>query len=428
MSIDRPIARKERKTTKYIIISVGITLLGMMAWRLGDSATGHDYIRIDTDSVIAAQVRKSDMTEYIPITGIALAKNTVYLDLKVGGIVENIAVQSGNFVNKGDLIVSLSNATLQKDNIDSESLLLQSLDRLTSSEIAMTERSLSLQEDMVGVGYELKEAESKYGRNLSINNLSKGLVATGEMEDLKNKVSYLTQRKTLIEDQMKEEKTLHDRQRKQNKTAAERLTSSFGILTNIGDNLNVRAPINGYLSSMNAISGQHFNQGERIGQIDQLDNLIIRANVDQYYISRISEGLKGTLTLNGELHNMVIDRIFPEVTNNTFQVDFSFSGSLPSAIKRGQSITIRLELSGATSSKVVSKGAFFRHTSGRWVYKLSDDGKGARKAAIKVGMQNPEDLEIIDGLVVGDWIVSSSYESFNDVDELIFDRDLRKGK
>ena len=160
--------------------------------------------------------------------------------------------------------------------------------------------------------------------------------------------------------------------------------------------------------------------GMRIGQIDMLDKLKLSAGIDQYYIAKVTVGTKGTFTLEGASYAVAVQKVYPEVKDNKFTVDMAFAGDIPSGIKRGQTVTVELDFSESGKSLVVSKGGFFNQTNGRWVYLISGDRRSASRANIRTGRQNPRDVEVLEGLREGDWIVTSGYDSFNEVDTLIF--------
>src|SRR5690606_20735190 len=184
----------------------------------------------------------------------------------------------------------------------------------------------------------------------------------------------------------------------------------------------VRAPISGYLSSINAELGQNINRGQRIGQIDVLDGDKIRADIDQDYISRVEAGTVGRFTLDGKSHDAAIDKIVPaaDVASNSFKVDMAFVGAEPASLRRGQRITIEMSFGEPTEALVVARGSFQQQSSGRWVYLISEDRTSARRVPIRLGRQNPRFVEVLEGLKPGDWIISSSYDAFNQVDEIRF--------
>jgi len=184
------------------------------------------------------------------------------------------------------------------------------------------------------------------------------------------------------------------------------------------DNLTIKAPISGQISSLDSEIGQLINRGERIAQIDLLDNFKIRAQIDEYYISRIFPNQQGSFVMDGQTFMLTVNKIYPEVTNGTFEVDMLFVGQQPGNIKRGQSISLKLSLSDETQATLLAKGGFYQTTGGNWVYVIDDSGV-ARRRDIRVGRQNPNYYEVLEGLDDGDIVIVSSYENFGDKDELV---------
>lgn len=203
-----------------------------------------------------------------------------------------------------------------------------------------------------------------------------------------------------------------------------RIKLSLNLLAKTMKSLDVRAPISGHLSSLNAEIGQSIGAGQSIGQIDG-NKFKIDVQVDQYYISKVVVGTKGKFSLDGVNYKAVVKKIYPEVTNNVFHVDMAFLGEQPKDIKRGQVITIDLIFSKAQKRLMVAKGGFYQQTGGRWIYLISKDGKSAHRQDIRLGRQNPRYVEVLEGLKEGDWVVTSGYDAFREADELIFDEPIK---
>ena len=192
------------------------------------------------------------------------------------------------------------------------------------------------------------------------------------------------------------------------------------------ENLDVRAPISGHLSTLKVELGQNIRQGDNIGQIDLLHTFKVRADVDQHYISKVALGQLGNFSFDERRHELQIEKIYPEVTNDQFEVDMTFTQGIPEGLKRGQSIQINLSLSGAVDSRMLAKGSFYRTTGGRWIYRVSEDGSHAVRTNIRVGRQNPQFLELLEGLEVGDIVITSSYDAFDGAEELAFTEALKR--
>ncbi|GAB1267743.1 efflux RND transporter periplasmic adaptor subunit [Aurantivibrio infirmus] len=422
--MDRAIEKKKWPASKIITILVGLTTGILLIYLLSNQQGSR--LKVDVNRISTAQVKVGEFQEYIPITGNVLPHTTVFLDLEEGGIVEKIYVQGGVPIEKGDLILGFSNTTVQKQNIDSETRLLENLNQLRNSKYANIRQNLQLKDQLLDLDQQILETEKTFQRyELLIDNPNAPLPKE-QYETTRDQLIYLKEKRKLLNERIRQETILQEQQNEQIDDSIERVNRSLEILTKIIDSLEVRAPISGHLSSMNAEIGQNFTRGQRIGQIDQLDSFKVRADIDQYYISRVTVGQQGSFDFNGTEYRLEVSKIYPEVSNGAFQVDLEFIGNIANGIKRGQSLQIDLALGESKNSKLVAKGGFYRHTNGRWVYKVSEDGLSASRVDIVAGRQNPQNFEILEGLETGDWIISSGYDVFNDADTLTFSEPVGK--
>ena len=414
----------EKKTWSFKrLLTIG--LIGLVAVAIIYtlfSGPNTSSLTVATERISIDQVRVGEFAEYVPVVGRVRPKVTVYLDLEEGGIVEEIFIESGNRVDKGDLILGFSNSAVQKNNIDSETRLLENLNQLRNSKISLTEQNLILKEQLLDLNFSILELERTFARYKRLHNEQNTILSLEQFESARDRLSYLIDKKKLLEERIAQESILRERQSTQVDDSIERVNRSLSILTQIMGSLVLRAPISGYLSSMSAEVGQNFSRGQRVGQIDQLDQFKVTVSIDQYYISRVAVEQVGEFDFGGQSYQLRINKIHPEVAEDaTFQVDMEFVSTVPGGIKRGQSLQIDLNLSASRTANLVTKGGFYRHTNGRWVYQISDDGARAYRVDLVPGRQNPESFEVLEGLVPGDWIISSSYDGFRDVDELILE-------
>ncbi|GAB4195569.1 MAG: efflux RND transporter periplasmic adaptor subunit [Wenzhouxiangellaceae bacterium] len=416
--MDRKIEQKKWPLNK-LLAAGGVLLLAILAYSIFASPA-KSTLTVEPDRVRVARVETGEFEEYIPVVGNVQPEVTVYLDLEEGGIVEQVHVEGGNRVEAGDLILSLSNSTVQKQNVDSETRLLENLDRLRNSKLALTEKDLTLQEQLLDLNYQIQDLEKTIARYDKLLDSPAAQLSQQEYETTADNLAYQKDKRDLLKQRIREESILREEQNEQINKSIKLVNRSLEVLTEIMDSLQVRAPISGYLSSMSAEVGQSFAQGQRIGQIDQLDSFKVQAEIDQYYLSRVELGQVGTFEFDNQEYQLSVSKIYPEVDDDMFRVDMEFQSTAPTGISRGQSLQIDLSLSESSMSKVLSKGGFYRYTSGRWVYRLTDDGLSAERIDIVSGRQNPKYFEVLEGLDVGDEVIISSYDIFNDVDVLNF--------
>lgn len=421
--MDRPLEKKKLSKTK-IAAAVSLGLIGVVVLYAAIAGSGGRRVSPSSTPISVDRVRLGDFREYVSIKGEVLPDKSVYLDLEEGGIVEKVHREAGAHIRKGDLIVSLTNSSAQQKNIETETRLLENLDLLRTSRISLTQSNLVLKEQLLDIEHQVADLDRTYKRQQMLMTDPQAALSREQFEAASERLKYLREKRLLLLDRISQEATLQRQQNHQIDESIARIEESLRVIQRIMASLEVRAPIDGQLSSLNADVGQSLQRGERIGQIDQPEVFKVRADVDQFYLSKVVAGLVGGFTFNGDRYRLKVTKIYPEVRDNAFAVDFAFEQAEPRGIRRGQTVQIDLELSAATTTNLVAMGAFHRHTSGRWVYRVDGDGMSAQRTPVVLGRQNPTAFEVIDGLEPGDWIVTSSYDAFGDVPVLKFDKSI----
>ncbi|MEM1001180.1 MAG: efflux RND transporter periplasmic adaptor subunit, partial [Bacteroidota bacterium] len=233
--------------------------------------------------------------------------------------------------------------------------------------------------------------------------------------------NYQVERMELAKRVLKEDSIATKQELEQARNSYKRTESALELMRKKVEDLVVRAPIDGQLTSLDAEIGQSINKGTRLGQLDVLSGFKVKVDIDEYYISRIYPGQEGTFTYDGKTYKLIIKKVFSQVNNGRFQVDMVFEGEAPEGIRRGQNLQIRLALSAEKEALLIAKGGFYQKTGGNWIFKVSEDGSSAYKVDIRLGSQNTKYHEVIEGLNPGDKVITSSYDSFADIDELIIE-------
>jgi HlyD family secretion protein len=373
-----------------------------------------------------SKVGYGEFREYYPFDAKVEPVTSVYLDVETGGRVDAIFAEGGKYINKGDPILRFSNTTLQRSSIDSERGLLETLNIQRDTQFNRAQNRLLLKDALVDLNYQILRLEDKFKRYGALGTHS-GVLSDEELKTVKDELEYKKNKKELLEERIRQEDQLSQTQVEQADKSVQRLNKSLDLLAKTVESLDLRAPISGYLSSIEAQIGQNIGPGKRIGQIDLLDKLKLRAGIDQYYIAKVQQGTKGKFTLEGQSYPVEVLKIYPEVKDDKFAVDLAFAGDMPAGIKRGQTLTVELDFSESGKSLVVSKGGFYNQTNGRWIYLVSEDRLSANRINIRTGRQNPRDIEVLEGLREGDWIITSGYDSFNEVDSLLFPQPVQLG-
>jgi HlyD family secretion protein len=416
--LDKPIQKKFWTPGRIGWIVCLLVIIVSMAY-LFASRSGKPRLKVDPSRMTFSKVGYGEFREYYPFDAKMEPVTSVYLDVESGGRVDQVIAEGGKFVKKGDLILRFSNAQLQRSSIDTERGLLETLDIQRTTQFNRAQNKLNLQELLVDLEYQILKLEDKYRRYGKLGPDS-GVLSEEELKTVKDELDYKRSRKSLLQERIRQEDILSQTQLEQANRSVERLNRSLDLLAKTVESLEVRAPISGYLSSIEAEIGQNIPAGKRIGQIDLLDRLKLRARIDQYYLAKVTAGSKGKFLLEGNPYGVEVQKVYPEVKDDKFTVDMGFIGEAPPGIKRGQTVTVELDFSESGKSLVVSKGGFYNQTSGRWVYLVSADRLAATRVNIRTGKQNPHDVEVLEGLREGDWVITSGYDSFNEVDTLVF--------
>lgn len=418
--MDRAIEPGSRSASRLVLPAVAVIGVAALVFYVIERS-GTSRLSVDPTRLTAARVEVGEFREYYPFDGTVEPVTTVYLDIEEGGRVEEIFLDGGQHVEKGELILRFSNATLQRNSIDTETRLVENLNALRNTQFNLAQNAIQLREALLDLDYRILQVEKTYERYEEIVSSGTDTAITREQfEQTADELGYLRDKRRLLQERIEQEKILSEQQLAQAEESIERLSLSLDLLNRIVESLEVRAPISGFLSSIDAQIGQNIGRGQRIGQIDRLDAYKISVRIDQFYISRVQVGTRGRFNLDGESYTVSVDKIYPEVENDAFTVDVTVDGLLPANLRRGQRLTVELSFSEPTESLMVSRGGFYQQTGGRWAYLVAEDRRSAFRAPIRLGRQNPRFVEVLEGLRAGDWIVSSSYDAFNDADELTF--------
>ncbi len=413
--MDIPITKKRFSKPK-IAIATGAILLLLFIFYFSSSFGGSSTLNVNTERIIVSTVKDGVFQENIPVNGTVLPITTIYLDALEGGRVEEIFVEDGAVMQQGDPILRLSNTDLELNLVNQETSVYNLLTQMQISQNAARENTINKLNRKTDVENAFIEANRKYNLNKSL--YKERAIGSQEFEASKNNYNYQKQRMELALQVLKQDSLSTALEASQSKSSYMRTQNALALMRKKVEDLIVRAPVDGQLTSLDAQIGQSKNKGERLGQIDVLSGFKVRTVIDEHYISRIYPGQNGTFTFNGKTYKLLIKKVYTQVTNGRFQVDMHFESEIPEGIRRGQSLEIRLALSDEKQAVLIPKGIFFQKTGGNWIFKLSEDGKTAYRIDIQLGSQNTEYFEVIQGLKPGDQIITSSYEDYGNKNEL----------
>lgn len=405
----------KRRAVLWTLITIAFTVLLYGAFTRPKVST----YRISRDILTIDTVRSGVFIEHLRIQGYVEPIISIYLDAPEAGRVIQRYVEEGAMVRQGQMILNLENREMLQSVLEAEAQFNEKQNALRHAVIRMEKEGISLRKELLLQDFEIRRKKRYFEQNQLM--AKDGLLSREEFVRSQEDYDYAVQLKQLILERVRQD-SLHRRleiqQLEDNLKIAEK---NLQFIKDRAANLQVKAPVAGQLSTLEAEMGQTIARGSRIGQINILDDFKIRADIGEHYIDRITKNLTATLDRNGKLYPLRIRKVYPEVRNGNFQVDFVFSESRPDNIRNGQSYYLKLNLGAPQTASLLSRGGFFTSTGGQWVYLLHPEGLSATKRSIRIGKQNPQYYQILEGLQAGDRVITSGYDGFGDSDRIVLE-------
>ena len=418
--MDRPIEKKKGLALAFTSKALPYWFGGFMAifiiWLIfrDDSST----LRVNADTLTISEVSAGEFNDYIRVSGQVHPMTTIQLSPRESGIVEEIVIEEGTQVKAGDVIIRLSNDDLDMEILNSEANLAEKENALRNTMIQMEQEKMQLSLNILELETEVK----RKGRTLESQKrlFNDGLI--GKEEYLRSEEDYTLYCKKLEVTLARAEQDSIYRtvQIQQMEESLKNMKLNMQRIRNRKENLAVKAPIDGELGLLEVVLGQSIGSGAKIGQINALDSYKIEALIDEHYIDRVSAGLTATFERQNETYDAVIRKVYPEVRNGKFQADFRFSGEQPANIRTGQTYYLNLQLGQPETAVLIPRGTFYQKTGGKWIYVVTPDGGKAVRREIRIGRQNPQFYEVLEGLEAGEKVITSGYDNFGDNEVLVF--------
>ena len=414
-AMDRRIAKK-RFTPRRIALGVLVAaVVAFGAYAL--LSVNPSSLNVEATKLTTAPVTHGPFLEYIVEQGAVMPLTTIYLDAVEGGRVEEVYIEQGTHVEQGTPILRLSNAALQLNVMQREAELFREVNRLRETRVTMEQRRLEMRAQLVELDYELRKAEREYERQDAL--LKADLISRQEYDEAKDNLEYFTRRREVTVETLRQDSLFQAVQIQQLEESIDRLQLNLVMVKENQENLTLRAPIAGLLSSLIAEVGESKPRGERLGQIDVEDEFKVRAAIDEHYIARIRSGQTGSFDFAGGTYDLVIRRVYPEVIEGQFEADLVFPGGMPDGLRRGQTLQVRIALGELADAMQVPRGGFYQKTGGRWIYVLDPAGETATRRMIRLGRQNSQFFEVLEGLEEGEQVITSMYDNFGDMEQLV---------
>ena len=403
-------------TIKALPYWFGALLLSLIIYLLVRDNTS--TMRINPDTLTIATVTKGDFNDYIRLNGQVLPMTTIQISPQEGGVVQKIIVEEGTQVKAGDPILLLNNDNLDLQILNSEAELAEKENILRNTLISMEQQKLNLQQEQLQLQTEVKRCLRIYEAQRALYNDQ--LISREDYLRAEEDYHLAKNRLTLVKNRAYQDSLYRSVQIQQMQESLENMRLNMQMIRRRKENLTIKAPIDGEVGLLDVVLGQSIAQGTKIGQINDLTNYKIEAQIDEHYIDRVFAGLEATFDRQDEHYSAVIRKVYPEVRNGKFRADFKFVNEQPANIRSGQTYYLNLQLGQSEEAVLIPRGSFFQTTGGKWIYVLNEQGDRAIKREIRIRRQNPQFYEVIEGLQPGDKVITSSYEKFGNNEVLRF--------
>ena len=416
MGMDKVIEKKKGIQKKHLIWGLGILVAGFLIVKVafGDHSS---VFRAEKDKLAISSVEDGIFNDYITVIGQVEPIVTIFLDAVEGGTVEERFIEEGSMVKKGDVILRLENRQLYQTILSSESSLAEKENYLRSTRISFESELIQSRRNILDSEYKVTRKKRTYSQYETL--YKEALISKEDYLQAKEDYEYEGNLLTINKLKAKNDSLIRVTSMITLETDLVKMRQMLDLVHQRLDDLKVKATVDGQLGRLDAEIGQSINGGQRIGQINVLKNVKVTAKIDEHYIDRVIPGLTSSLDRNGTNFNLKVKKVYPDVREGQFKIDLVFEGQTPDNIRIGQTYHVKLELGESQKALMIPRGGFFQSTGGQWVFVLNDAGTEAIKRAIKIGKQNPQYYEVLEGLQTGEKVITSGYEIFGTNDKIV---------
>ena len=416
--MDIQLEKKKGLQKKHIpYVAGGVLFVILLGWIIfGDHAS---TLKVDARGISIGNVTREQFNDFFRMDGQVQPITVVQLSPEEGGIVQEKVVEEGAQVKKGDIIVRLSNSNLDLQILNAEAELAEKQNFLRNTQVTMEQDKLTNQMEKLQYDMDMNRARRSFNQQEQL--YKENLIAKEDYLKAKEDFELASQKHALITERLRQDSISRTIQMDEMEASLANMRKNILLIRERKENLNVRSQIDGELGLLDVVLGQSINPGQKIGQINDLSDYKIEAMIDEHYIDRVKPGLSAAFERQGSSFDLTVRKVYPEVRDGKFRTDFVFTGERPDNIRSGQTYYINLELGQPTESIIIPKGTFFQSTGGSWIFVLDKDGKKAYRRKIKIGRQNPQYYEVLEGLEAGEKVIVSSYESYKDNEVLVLE-------
>ena len=405
----------QKKNLVWVGVAALVLFIGWLLFRDNSST-----LRVDAQLLNVATVEQGEFNDYVRLTGSVQPMTTVQLSPLESGVVERIVAEEGTSVKRGDVILEMSNNSLSMQILQSEADLAEKQNILRNTMISMEQERLALRQEKLQLDLEVSRLKRTFEQNQSLYNDK--LLAREDYLRSKEDYELAVGRRNLILERQRQDSLYRSSQVEQMEESLLSMQRNMELIRQRVDNLKVKAPIDGEVGMLDAVLGQSLQQGANIGQVNDLTTYKVQAQIDEHYIDRITTGLVASFERQDTRYEMQLRKVYPEVRNGQFKADFRFVGDAPENIRSGQTYYLNLQLGEAAEAILIPRGSFYQATGGRWIYVVDASGEKAYRREIRIGRQNPQYYEVIEGLQPGEKVITSSYDNFGDNEVLILNQ------
>ena len=403
-------------TKKALPWWLGALLLAFIVYLI--ARPNNKTLRVDKDTLTVASAVRGEFNDYIRISGRVQPMTTIQLSPQEGGIVEKILIEEGSPVKAGDAILILNNDNLDLQILNSEAELAEKENILRNTQIQMEQQKLDVRQNVLEYGTQVDRLKRAYEQQKAL--YEDKLIAKEDYLKAEEDYKLALQKYDLIRERSKQDSLYRGTQIDRMEESLENMLLNMSMIRKRKGNLIVKAPIDGELGLLDVVLGQSIAAGTKIGQINSVGTYKVEAQIDEHYIDRVIAGLEATFERQGETYSTVIRKVYPEVRDGKFKADFKFDGEQPDNIRAGQTYYLNLQLGQPEEAVIVPRGTFYQKTGGKWIYVVNKDGTKAVKREIRIGRQNPQYYEVLEGLEPGEKVITSGYDTYGDSDVLVF--------
>ncbi len=414
--MDRKIENKGKKWRRIAWISAAAIVIVLVFVQIvfGDKSS---RLNVETDKITIEPVRHDAFLDFIAVIGTVEPIQTIFLDATEGGRVEEIYRREGGMVEVGEPLARLSNTSLLLEISGHETNYARTVNDMRMFRVQLEQQNLTSRTQLLDFDLALRQNERRYNNNKVL--MEQNHISREEYDISKEQYEITSKKLDLFRETYKQDSLYRILQLDAMETSLRNMEENMKLVHQRLDAMTLAAPVYGELATLNLEIGQMINRGERLGRINILDSYKLRIEIDEHYISRVTQGLTGSFEFAGGSYDLVITRIYPEVRAGRFAVDMEFVNGVPEQIRIGQTFRIRLELGESRDAILIPRGGFYQSTGGQWVYVVDPSGSYAIRRDIRIGRQNPRFYEVLEGLEPGERVIVSSYDNFGNIDRLI---------